>query len=65
MKYYTNECCECQLPCVYETCPYYKVEHFKCDRCGEEDIKLYDYFGEEICEECLLKEFKIVEGSDW
>lgn len=64
MYYYASECCSCVLPCVYDACPYYKVKHFKCDWCKEEDVKLYDYNGYEICEECLLKEFPIVEGSD-
>ena len=65
MHYYENECCDCGLPCVYESCPYYKVKHFKCDWCKEEDVKLYHYNGYEICEDCLLKEHEVVIGSDW
>lgn len=65
MKYYVNDCVSCDLPCIYESCPYYNALHFRCDKCGEEDVKLYDYNGWEICEECLLKEFPVVEGSDW
>ena len=65
MKYYTNECVDCGLPCLSESCPHYNVEHFKCDYCKTEDIKLYDYYGDEICESCLLKEFDVVSGSDW
>lgn len=65
MHYYENECCSCALPCVYEACPYYKVKHFKCDWCKEEGVKLYHYNGYEVCKDCLLKEFEIVEGSDW
>ena len=64
MIFYTNECCDCGLPCLYEGCPYYKVKHFKCDFCKEENVKLYDYNGYEICEACLLKEFEVIEGSD-
>ena len=64
MRRFETECVSCGLPCLYEGCPYYKVEHFYCDRCGKEE-KLYDYYDEEICEECLLKEFKVIEGSDW
>ena len=64
MRYYTSECCDCGLPCIYDSCPYYKVEHFKCDFCSAEDVRLYNYSGYEICENCLLEEFDIVEGSD-
>ena len=64
MVYYESDCVSCGLPCLYESCPYYRVKRFKCDKCGEEDIKLYHYDNEEICEECLLREFEVVEGSD-
>lgn len=64
MRYYTNECVGCQLPCIYESCPYYKVEHFKCDFCGEEEIVLYRYDGYEICDNCLLKQFDIVGSNE-
>lgn len=64
MHYYNNECCDCVLPCIYESCKYYNVKHFKCDFCGEEDVKLYDYNGYEICEDCLLGNFEVIEGSD-
>lgn len=64
MHYYENECVSCGLPCIYNACPYYKVKHFKCDWCQEEDVKLFNYNGYEICEECLLGEFEIVDGSD-
>ena len=63
MKYYSNDCCDCGLPCLYTGCPNYRVEHFECDFCQEE-TKLYNYFGYEICEDCLLKQFEVVEGSD-
>ena len=64
MRYYTNECVDCGLSCLHEGCPYYNVENFKCDFCGEENITLYHYDDSEICGDCLLKEFEIVEGSD-
>lgn len=65
MIYYTNECCDCGLPCTFESCPNYKVKHSKCDFCKDEDIKLYDYHGSEICGSCLLKEFPVVYNDEW
>lgn len=62
MKYYTNDCCDCGLPCRFEACPYYRTLHIECDFCHEE-VKLYHYNGYELCEDCILKEFDVVEGS--
>ena len=64
MIYYTNECCDCGLPCIGIACPYYKVQHLKCDFCKEEDVKLYKYEGYEICGDCLLKEFEVINNDD-
>lgn len=64
MIYYENECVGCGLPCLHGLCPHYRVKHFQCDFCKTEDVKLYDYNGWQICEECLLGKFDVVEGSD-
>lgn len=66
MKRTENECVDCKslgLPCFGDSCPNRNVVRFYCDRCGVEE-RLYGYYGEEICAECLLEEFEIVEGSD-
>lgn len=63
MKRVENECVDCGLPCLGSSCPYRNVIRFYCDRCGEE-VKLYHYNSEEICGECLLKEFEVVKGTD-
>ena len=66
MKRILDECVGCppEIGCFGSSCPYKNVVRFYCDRCGEEN-KLYHYDGEELCEDCLLKEFDVVEGSDW
>ena len=64
MRYYTNECVRCGLPCVYEACPYYNVEHFQCDECGEETKLYHSDNGMELCAECILKGYTVVDGSD-
>lgn len=63
MRYYESGCFSCDLPCIYESCPYYRVEYFVCDFCKEENVKLYDYNGYEICVDCLIKQFDVIEGS--
>ena len=64
MKKKENECVSCGLPCLGNSCPNRNVVRFYCDRCGEEG-KLYHYGSEELCGECLLEEFDVVEGSEW
>ena len=66
MKKTENECTGCTdmgLYCLGDSCPNKNVVRFYCDRCQEETI-LYDYYGEELCQECLLREFEIIEGSE-
>lgn len=63
MKKIENECVDCGFHCIGDACRYRNVVRFYCDRCKDE-ATLYDYYGEELCEECLLKEFKIIEGSN-
>lgn len=59
MIVYENECLGCTsmgMHCKGKSCPYREVPHYYCDECGEclDDIYIYDYQGEELCEECLL-----------
>ena len=63
MRYYENECVDCGLPCLHESCPYYNVEHIVCDICSKE-TKLYHYDGQELCAECILQDFEVVDGSE-
>lgn len=54
-----NDCVDCGQHCVGSSCPYVNVPHHYCDRCGEE-APLYDYDGEELCGECVLKNFEVL-----
>lgn len=66
MKKVEDECVGCTdlgLHCLGNRCPNKNVVRFYCDRCGNEG-KLRHYNGEELCEECLLNEFDVVEGSE-
>lgn len=64
MKRIENECVGCppEMGCLGGACPHQNVPHYYCDRCGEETT-LHHYDGEELCADCLLEEFEIVEGS--
>lgn len=66
MKKIFDECVGCpkEIGCLGDTCPNQNVARFYCDECGEEEI-LYIHDGEELCQECLLKKFEKVDGSDW
>lgn len=55
-----NDCVCCDLPCI--DCGRKRTPHYYCDRCKQE-AGLYIYGDEELCEECLLKEYEKVEGS--
>ena len=57
-----SECVDCGLPCIGEACPNFRVTRYHCDKCDEE-AELYEYEGQELCAECLLKKFEKVEGS--
>lgn len=66
MKKIENECYGCSsigLPCAGSSCTHRNVTRFYCDKCKDE-ATLYHYDDLELCKDCLLKEFEIVEDSD-
>lgn len=65
MKKIKNECVGCppEMPCLGNSCPHRNVVRFYCDRCNEETT-LYYWNDEELCKECLIKDFEVVEGSE-
>lgn len=56
---YENDCVECGKDCL-SGCPYQNVAYFYCDECKEDVETLYNYDGEELCEDCLLNRFEKV-----
>ena len=58
-----SECVDCpkELGCIYEACPYYKVTRYYCDCCHDEVDDLYIWDNEELCADCVLKQFEKVE----
>ena len=37
------------------------VHHFYCDECGDETM-LYEFNGEQLCSDCLVSRFEVVNG---
>lgn len=59
-----NECVDCGLPCIYESCPYWAVTRFYCDECGEEMDVLYYFDWQELCLDCIEARLERVEYYD-
>ena len=53
MVRYEDDCVGCDWGscsgCMYS----HKLPHLYCDKCGLEDDLLYEYNGEQLCEDCL------------
>lgn len=58
-----NECVDCGLPCIYESCPYWAVKRFYCDECHDE-AELYWFEEEQLCIDCIEKRLERVECDD-
>lgn len=56
-----NDCVDCGFPCQFNACPYYRVKHYYCDECGNEEDTLYQCDDRQLCENCLIQEFPVVE----
>ena len=57
---YEDECVGCpkEMGCLGNACPNRNVPHLYCDKCGDDCEELYDCYGEELCESCLLDSFE-------
>ena len=66
MKSTSNECVGCTdlgIHCIGSSCPNLDVTRYYCDECECEDT-LYETEYGELCMDCLIKKFPIIEGSD-
>lgn len=65
MRKVEDECVSCpiEMGCLGNSCQYKNIIRFYCDKCGDETT-LYHYDDKELCAECLLKEFEVVDGSE-
>lgn len=56
-----NECVDCRLPCLYESCPYWAVTRLYCDECENEEYPLYWWDGQQLCLDCIEEKLEKVE----
>lgn len=59
-----NECCDCGLSCLYESCPYWAVTRYYCDRCKSEVDTLYWWGRQQLCLDCIEIQLERVEVDD-
>lgn len=59
-----DECVGCppSMGCLGSSCPNKNVKRYYCDKCDEEfePEKLYVVDGEDVCVNCILKEYQTV-----
>lgn len=61
---YTDECSDCKssgYACSGDNCRNRNVKHLICDKCEYEVERLYKDGIEELCEDCLLEGFEVIE----
>lgn len=52
----------CDISC--RDCGRKRVPHYYCDECGEEK-KLHEDGFEQLCADCILKNYEVVDGSEY
>ena len=52
---YEDQCVDCELPCLGNSCPNRNVPIWYCDECGDEGVDLYEVDGKEVCAKCALQ----------
>ena len=50
---YESDCLGCGLPCMGEMCSHFKVKHYYCDGCGDDDREIYEFDEQELCLSCI------------
>jgi len=58
MVRYEDQCVDCGLPCMGNSCPNKNVPVIYCDECHDEIDEVYDVDDDELCEDCCLKRFR-------
>ena len=63
---YEDECVGCppEMGCMGDTCKYRNVKHLYCDKCHTDCEELFDVYGHQLCEDCLLDNFNKITLED-
>ena len=59
-----NECYDCGMQCIYESCPCWAVTRLYCDKCNDEHDVLYWFDGMQLCLDCVEERLERVEIYD-
>lgn len=59
---FENDCVGCPQGCIH--CGRESVPYLCCDECECEYEELYEYNGEQLCEDCLLEHFNKITLED-
>lgn len=62
---FENDCYDCALHCRGSTCRNRNVPHFYCDECEDETEELFEYDGEQICQDCLISTVPKIKLEDY
>jgi len=62
---FENDCCDCALHCRGSTCRNRNAPHFYCDECEDEVEELFEYDGEQICQDCLISTVPKIKLEDY
>lgn len=68
MIIYENDCYNCateSYPCIGSSCRNRHAPHLYCDWCKSEVDELYEYYGEEVCMDCIMDDLKKVEVTEY
>ena len=60
---YEDQCVGCppEMGCLGSSCPNRDVPVTVCDDCGDENVSLYEFDGEQLCIYCIEKRLDKVE----
>lgn len=62
-----NFCVGCPQGCI--NCGRNKdvrvLDYLQCDKCGSEANELYDVYGEQLCDDCALKQFNKIDEDNF
>jgi len=62
---FEDGCVDCGLPCLGNSCPHHKEVHLFCDFCKTESDKLFKYFDDQYCADCLTEVVPLIKQEEF